>query len=579
MIKAGAEQSRTFENGDRQVDIVALGIVTAAILLFVATGAAIGPAVVRSLAGQGPGPDRFLVNAFVLNIAIIIFGWSRYRELCAEIRQRKAAEQHARHLAETDPLTGFLNRRSFHRAVEDMVRQAALRDRTVVLAMIDLDNFKQVNDRNGHDTGDRLLQECARRISGCLPHGALISRIGGDEFSVALEFDRDRVERVDRIAASLVEAIGQSATQNSAGADVTASIGLARSDIAFSGVARSDGATERSDAGALLEMADIAMYHAKRQGRNSFYWFETPMADEMRFRNDLERGIRQGIAMGEFVPFYERQVDLQTGELTGFEMLARWNSPRFGVVAPDIFIPVAEEIGAIAELSEGLIARALQDALEWDARLTLSVNISPVQMRDPWFAQKLLKLLLEAAFPPHRLEIEITESCLHQNIAQVRSLIDSLKNQGIKVCLDDFGTGFSSLAMLRSLPFDRIKIDRSFVSNLAGNKDSAAIVHAIALLGQGLDLPVTAEGIENAEVLSHLRQYGPIKGQGYLYGRPRPAEQLAEWLPGVVIVADPETVNDLAILRRQIEARRHEEQALAAQASQDPQFRLAREGI
>lgn len=562
---------------DRPVDIVALGIVTAAILLFLATGAAIGPSVVKSLTGQGPAPDRFLVNAFLLNVAIIIFGWSRYRQLCEEIQQRKRAERHARHLAETDPLTGFLNRRSFHRAVDALIREAALRDRAVMLAMIDLDNFKQVNDYNGHNTGDRLLQECARRISGCLPDRALISRIGGDEFAVAVEFDRSRVERIDRIAASLVEAIGQSVSVNSTPIDVTASIGLARSDIPRSDAPRSAPSGERvpgPDAQALLEMADIAMYHAKRQGRNSFYWFETAMAEEMRFRSDLEFGIRQGIANGEFVPFYEQQIDLQTGELTGFEMLARWNSPLFGIVAPDIFIPVAEDIGAIAELSEQLIARALDDARGWDARLTLSVNISPLQMRDPWFAQKLLKLLVEASFPPHRLEIEITESCLHQNLTQVRTLIASLKNQGIKVSLDDFGTGFNSLAMLRSLPFDRIKIDRSFISGLAENKDSMAIVHAIALLGKGLDLPVTAEGIETSEVLSHLQQYDRIKGQGYLYGKPRPAEHLAEWLEGMEIVADAEAVSDLAALRRRIEAARMDEQR-AAGAAPDPQARLA----
>jgi diguanylate cyclase (GGDEF)-like protein len=529
----GAETENVESDSGRQVDVVALGIVTAAILLFVTTGAAIGPAVLKSLAGKGPGPDRFLLNAFLLNIAIIIFGWSRYRQLCEEIRQRKRAEQQARRLAETDPLTGFLNRRSFHRAVDDLIRRSAARDRDVVLAMIDLDNFKQVNDCNGHTVGDRLLQECARRISGCLPIQALISRIGGDEFAIALECDGSRTERIDRIAAALVEAIGRSAMVDTISVEVTASIGLAGSSIV-------DGEEARSNAAALLERADMAMYHAKRQGRNSFAWFEAPMAAEMRARTALEQAIRQGIARGEFVPFYEQQIDLRTGKLTGFEMLARWNAPQLGLVAPDIFIPVAEEIGAIAALSESLIAQALEDARGWDARLTLSVNISPLQLRDPWFAQKLLKLLLEANFPPHRLEIEITESCLHRNLAQVRTLIVSLKNQGIKVSLDDFGTGYSSLAMLRSLPFDRIKIDRSFVSDLTGSKDSAAIVHAIAMLGKGLDLPVTAEGIESSEVLSHLRQYEQIKGQGYLYGQPRPAAEIAEWLSEHGLLAHPQ---------------------------------------
>ncbi|MEE4450189.1 putative bifunctional diguanylate cyclase/phosphodiesterase [Novosphingobium resinovorum] len=500
------------------VDVVALGIVTAAIILFVATGSEIGPAVVRSLAGRGPGPDSFILNAFLLNVAIIIFGWSRYRELCEEIMLRKVAEKEARRLAETDSLTGFHNRRSFDRCVEALIDRAVDTGQAAAALMIDLDNFKQVNDYNGHATGDRLLVECARRIVAAVPEGTIVGRIGGDEFAVALAFTRNSPEVVDHIAAALAQAVAEGSQSSAATIDVTASIGLARAE------------SRATSAQALLEMADVAMYHAKRQGRNQFTWFEPQMAHEMRFRADLEAGIRQGIPRGEFVPFYEQQIDLKTGELTGFEMLARWDSPQFGIVAPDIFIPVAEEIGAIAELSRSVIAQALEDAKMWDARLTLAVNISPIQLRDPWFAQKLLRMLVEANFPPQRLEIEITESCLHQNLGQVRALIASLKNQGIRVSLDDFGTGYSSIGQLRQLPFDRIKIDRSFVSSLIDDKDSAAIVRAVATLGEGLHLPVTAEGIETQDVLDHLRQYGGITGQGYLYGRPRPARDLGEWL-------------------------------------------------
>lgn len=511
------------EGGERQIDVVALGIVTAAILLFVGTGGEVAPSVIDSLLERGPGPDNFILNAFLLNIAIIIFGWSRYRQLCEEIVRRKAAERQAHKLAQTDPLTGFLNRRSFNVCVDRLIGDAADNGQAVVLMMIDLDNFKQVNDFNGHNTGDMLLRECSRRIATALPTRTLIGRIGGDEFATAFAFDPARPETIEQLAAALVSAIGESAQINAISIEVTASIGLARSDTR-------DVEGRDPDARSLLEMADVAMYHAKRQGRNGFYWFETQMADEMQFRKELEQGIRRGIPLGEFIPYYEQQIDLQTGELTGFEMLARWNSPHFGIVSPDIFIPVAEDIGAIADLSECVIRQALEDAKHWDPRLTLAVNISPLQLRDPWFAQKLLRLLVEAHFPPQRLEIEITESCLHQNVAQARSLIASLKNQGIKVSLDDFGTGYSSLAQLRSLPFDRIKIDRSFVSSLIDNKDSAAIVHAIAMLGKGLNLPITAEGIETGAVLDHLMQYGEIKGQGYLYGRPRPAAEVTEWL-------------------------------------------------
>ena len=204
-------------------------------------------------------------------------------------------------------------------------------------------------------------------------------------------------------------------------------------------------------------------------------------------------------------------------------MLARWKSPDHGIVSPEVFIPIAEEMGVIAAMSETLIAQALHDAKEWDPGLTLSVNISPVQLRDPWFSQKILKLLMESGFPPSRLDIEITESCLHENIGVVRSMITSLKNQGVKISLDDFGTGYSSLAQLRSLPFDRIKIDRSFVSDLGEDESGAKIIRAIVALGDGLEMPIIAEGIENEEILAELRAIGNMKGQGYLYGYPEDA--------------------------------------------------------
>ncbi|WP_240197978.1 GGDEF domain-containing protein [Novosphingobium sp. P6W] len=330
----------------RQVDIVALGIVTAAIILFVATGSEIGPAVVRSLRGEGPGPDSFMLDAFLLNIAIIIFGWSRYRQLCEEIAAGKAAENAARRLAETDALTGFLNRRSFNAGIDALIAQGADpgvnngadQHRATALMMIDLDNFKQVNDHNGHSVGDLLLCECARRIAAALPHGALVGRIGGDEFAVALPFDRQRPEFVDHIAKVLVASIGESVRINAVNIAVSASIGLSRSDLG--------GDEPAGRVSSLFEMADIAMYHSKRQGRNGFSWFEAHMADEMRFRSELENGIRQGIPRGEFVPFYEQQIDLQTGELIGFEMLARWDSPQFGIVAPDICSSPSPRISA-----------------------------------------------------------------------------------------------------------------------------------------------------------------------------------------------------------------------------------------
>jgi EAL domain-containing protein (putative c-di-GMP-specific phosphodiesterase class I) len=249
------------------------------------------------------------------------------------------------------------------------------------------------------------------------------------------------------------------------------------------------------------------------------------MEVELRTRNSLEGDIRTGIQNEEFVPYFEQQIDLNTGELVGFEMLARWVSPLRGFIPPDDFIPVAEETGMIGDLSMSIIRKALLEAKNWDPKLTISVNISPVQLKDPWLAQKIVKLLVETGFPASRLEVEITESSLFKNLSLAQSIVGSLKNQGIQIALDDFGTGYSSLAHLRALPFDRIKIDRSFVSSMIGNTESAAIVSAIAGLGASLNVPITAEGIEDSAIIERLANLGCTKGQGWHFGQPLSIDQ------------------------------------------------------
>lgn len=511
-------------------DVLVLGIGIAAIIMFVGTGGNVMPQVVRSLHGIGLPPDRLLSNALLLNIALIIFGLRRYRDLTAEVHERRRAEKTARELAETDPLTGCLNRRSIGPATDRLLEACAERGEIVAFVMIDIDNFKRINDANGHSAGDRMLQQCASRIGELLPERGLLARLGGDEFACVVPFHAATVGRIDDFAERITREAARPVTLDNLAMEVTVSVGIARSDSAAD-------PDRPVDAQELLHMADVAMYQAKKAGKSRYCWFERPMESELRFRNELEQAIRAGVQAGEFTPYYEQQIDLQTGQIAGFEMLARWNSARFGPVGPEVFIPVAEEIGVIAELSEALIRQALVDAKDWDPRLTLSVNISPVQMRDPWFAQKLLKLLVEANFPPNRLEVEITETCVHENIALVRSLITSLKNQGVAISLDDFGSGYSSLAQLRSLPFDRLKIDRSFVTAMPGSRDNITIVEAITSLGEGLGLPITAEGVETAEVVAELQRLGQFMAQGYLYGRPETADQTRERLAALGLLA------------------------------------------
>ena len=350
-----------------------------------------------------------------------------------------------------------------------------------------------------------------------MPPNGYVARLGGDEFACTFIFDADFPETVQRVAEDMIEQVSHPiigpASNGDAELTVTASIGIARADLCDNSL------------DVLMRRADIAMYASKKHGRNRYSWFDPRMESEVQFRNKIESGMRVGIGRGEFVPYYEQQIDLASGTLIGFEVLARWNSPELGQIAPDIFIPIAEDTGMIGDLSTCVIRQAMEDARDWDQSLTISVNISPVQLRDPWLAQKIVKLLVETGFPASRLEIEITESCLFENMGLAQSIIGSLKNQGVRVALDDFGTGYSSLAHLRALPFDRIKIDRSFVTSMNESKESRAIVQTIAMLGESMGLPITAEGIEDGTMIAHLTEIGCAKGQGFHFGQPLSVEQ------------------------------------------------------
>ena len=513
-------------------DLIGLGIVIAMIILIIANGSSVIADFVTSLVSEDKPSNEVLSAALLLNVALLLFGCRRYMDLTNEVSQRRHAEETARNLAQTDPLTGCLNRRTIDDALQTMIVSARMTGHEVVVMIIDLDHFKRSNDVHGHVAGDAVLLEATRRIRTVLPERSIIARLGGDEFACAAIYDPDHADAIDRLVLRINELVAKPIIVDCLSIEVTASVGLATTTHFDRGLPAHIAST-------LLHRADLAMYKAKKAGRNGYRWFEACLESELLYRNELERGIRAGIPAGEFVPFYEKQIDLDTGALTGFEMLARWRCPRRGLLSPDVFISIAEEIGLISDLSECLIRQALIDAREWDPRLTLSVNISPVQLRDPWFAQRLLKLLHEANFPPHRLDIEITESCLHENLGVVRTLIMSLKNQGIRISLDDFGTGYSSFAQLRTLPFDQIKIDRHFVSNLDSDKDSATIIEAISSLGKGMGLPITAEGIETPEVLAELRKFGSFKGQGYLYGQPTDAQSVHIMLADQNLLREP----------------------------------------
>ncbi|WP_380781290.1 putative bifunctional diguanylate cyclase/phosphodiesterase [Sphingomonas sp. R86520] len=489
-----------------------------AVLLFVGTGGTVLLKAMERLNGGHEIVDRTLVAVMLLNVALILFGWFRYRGLADELTQLTNAGRRANALLQHDPLTGFLNRRSLIEQGAVLFNGARRRGKTMALLNIDLDHFKTVNDMHGYAAGDLLLAHVAKTIGEIMPSSSLLSRLGADEFACAFVFDSSQPRVVDRLAERLLAGLAQPFVTNGTEIHVGTSIGIARSDLDCTSI------------DALLRTSDIALHAAKSAGRNRHAWFDHAMERSLQLRGELEAGLRSAIPHNEIVPYFEQQVDLNTGRITGFEVLARWEHPTRGTIAPDVFIPIAEEIGLIGDLSLSMMRQAFAAARDWDAGLTLSVNISPLQLRDAWLPQKIIKTLVETGFPASRLEIEITESALFDNVPLAQSIVGSLKNQGIRLALDDFGTGYSSLAHLRALPFDRIKIDKSFVASILDNPESMAIVNTIARLGDSLNLPTTAEGIETAAIEDRLRGIGCTKGQGYLYGRPLGAAEVRRLL-------------------------------------------------
>jgi diguanylate cyclase (GGDEF)-like protein len=485
-------------------DLMLGGVTLAGALLLVVGG---GPAVslaVDALAGRAE-LDQTLAASVILNIALLLFSWRRYAEFRTEAGKRRVAEEKLATLARQDALTGLLTRQSFLEDAATFLRRARKRGRAVAFLMIDLDHFRTINEVNGNAIGDAFLKRAAAIIEAELPNGAVTARLGADEFAALLVGDR---EEVDACAERLVSELGERAEIGGVAVHSGASIGVATADEGCATLEK------------LMRRADIAMYASKNAGRNRYHWFDASMERELAMRNAIEQGIRDGIPLGQFVPFYEQQIDLSTGKLLGFEMLARWEHPTRGIIPPDIFIPVAEEAGLISDLSMSVMRQAMDEAKNWDQSLTLSVNIAPSQLRDPWFAHRILKLLVETGFPATRLEIEITESALADNLGVAEQVVGSLKNQGIRIALDDFGTGYSSLSNLRALPFDRVKIDRSFVTSMVGSAESAAVVTAITKLSDSLGLPVTAEGVETPEIEARLKTMGAYQAQGWRFGKP-----------------------------------------------------------
>ena len=428
-------------------------------------------------------------------------------------RERLRAEAAMHRLAHHDALTGLANRHQFNEALAKRFASRRDEDATFALLMLDLDRFKLVNDTLGHGMGDKLLRRVSQRLLRAVREEDLVARLGGDEFAILKAGGID-LSAIHTMAERVIDILARPFLIDGHILNIGTSVGIA--------LAPEDG----DGAEILMGNADLALYGAKEEGRGRYRLFESSMNARIQARRSLEVDLRRAVARQEFTLHYQPQVDARTGTYDGAEALIRWHHPERGLVSPADFIPLAEETGLIGAIGEWVLRTACSEALSWPAHLTVAVNLSPVQFRDTRLATTIRNILVETRFPPARLELEITEGSLLQDEQRTLAILRELRALGIRISMDDFGTGYSSLSYLRRFPFDKIKIDQSFVRQTPTDKDSAAIVRAIAMLGASLGMKTTAEGVETDAQSSFIVGEGCDQLQGYLISRPVPAEQI-----------------------------------------------------
>jgi diguanylate cyclase (GGDEF)-like protein len=465
-----------------------------------------------SLAWSPKRPGSEIVASVIPFIAVAFAGFALLAALIHGYMRRTAAtiaqgEQRLRYLALHDPLCGLPNRNYFSERLEAVIKGVRTGAPSAAVFYIDLDHFKDVNDTLGHPVGDELIRNVTARLSGLLRPEDLVSRLGGDEFAVIIADGID-VAMLQRVAEQIISAICAPYLINDHNILIGASIGIAIIDR------RSEDA-----AADVMRYADMALYRAKNEGRNRACVYDAAMDADLSERKELERDLREAIGADQLRIAYQPIVNGSGDTILGVEALARWSHPVRGEIEPSRFIPIAEHSGLIIELGEWVLRRACLDAKSWPG-LTVSVNVSPLQFRRPDFVDTVERILAETDLDPSRLELELTESTLLGNVETAEVAMHRLKALGPRLALDDFGTGYSSLAYLRRFPFDKLKIDKSFVRSIERSPDAAAIVHAIVGLGRGLGMKVTAEGVETAEQQLFLRAAGVHCMQGYRFGRP-----------------------------------------------------------
>ena len=434
-----------------------------------------------------------------------------------DITERKRAEARIAHMAHHDALTGLPNRVLLQRRMEEALVGARRDGKRVAALCIDLDNFKSVNDTLGHACGDLLLQRVAERIQRVVREVDTAARLGGDEFAILQANVANPIE-VEALARRFLIEIAEPFDIMGHQLSINASVGVALTS------------DDSNDFERLLERADMALYRAKADGRGTFRFFEPEMDARAQARRQMEMDLRQAMLAGDIQVHYQPLVRIADSEISGFEALVRWRHPERGFIPPGDFIPIAEETGLITALGEYVLRKACADASKWPSPIKLAVNLSPLQFRTGNLFLTVKHALDQSGFPPNRLELEITETLLLDKVDQVLVTLHALRALGVRIAMDDFGTGYSSLSYLRKFPFDKIKIDRSFVSDVQSNTEAQAIVHAIVSLGSCLGMTITAEGIETDAELDFLKATICDEGQGYLFSKAMPQVEILKLL-------------------------------------------------
>ena len=473
-------------------------------------------------------------------------GWVATYE---DVTERRRSREQLSHMACHDALTGLPNRVKFREHMEHTLLRARRDGGGVAVLYLDLDGFKSVNDTLGHPVGDDLLRAVATRLRSCTRETDLVARLGGDEFAI-VQADAYQPVEATTLSERLVQALQEPFDLQGQQVVIGTSIGIA---LAGEGTTADD----------LLRSADIALYRAKAGGRGTWRFFETEMDAEMQTRRTLEADLRRAVAEEQFEVFYQPLIEASTRTLTGFEALLRWNHPERGMVSPAEFIPLAEEIGLIRVLGAWVLTRACRDAVTWPKHVKVAVNLSPIQFLKGNLVLEVEQALESAGLAAGRLELEITETVLLQDNDATLSILHRLRGLGARISMDDFGTGYSSLSYLRRFPFDKIKIDQSFVRNFGAEKGSVEIIRAVVGLGQALSMEVLAEGVETAEQLKMLQAEGCTELQGYLFSRPKPLKDV----PGIIAMYSVATPDGFRAESQQTIAQRQatvREQALAS---------------